>query len=120
MMAEALRMKRGLEMPSLVVESLCRFAETFVVGGRVETAARLVGATQALREEIGGGFFWVAEAIDETLAKLRTDLDAETLSRALEHGRRLTADEAIELALALTRGREAAAGGIARARSPEP
>ena len=99
MMAEALRMKRGLKMPNLIVESLCRFAETLAVGGQVQTAAQLVGATQALREEIGGGFSWVVEANDETLAMLRSKLDEESLVLALDHGRRLTADEAVALAL---------------------
>lgn len=99
MLAEALRMKRDLEMPNLIVESLCRFADTLAVGERPEIAARLLAADEALREEIGGGFAWVAEVNGETLAKLRTQLDRATLADALEQGRLLTPEEAVALAL---------------------
>src|SRR2546428_2362650 len=100
MLAEALRMKRDLEMPNLIVESLCRFAETLAAGERAEIAAKILAADQKLREGIGGGFTWVAEVNSETLAELRTQLDNATLTETLEQGRRLTADEAVALALA--------------------
>jgi predicted ATPase/class 3 adenylate cyclase len=100
MLAEALRMKGGLGIPHLTVESLCRFAATLVMGRRPEIAARLLAANQALREQIGGGFAWVAEVNETTLANLRSQLDEPTLTKNLEQGRKLTADEAVELALA--------------------
>ncbi len=99
MLAEALRMKRDLEMPNLIVESLCRFAYTLAVGGRAEVAARLLAADQELREEIGGGFAWVAEVNGETLGKLRSQLDELMLEEALAQGRKLTPDEAVAIAL---------------------
>jgi tetratricopeptide (TPR) repeat protein len=99
MLREALSIKRDLDMPDLIVESLCRFADTLATGERSETAAVLLGATQALREEIGGGFAWVIDMNDETHSRLKAQLDAGTLADALERGRRLTAAEAIELAL---------------------
>ena len=86
-------------MPSLIVESLCRIAATLTNAGRRETAAQLLAASQAFREELGGGFAWVAKTNEETLSKLRAELDEETLSSALERGRRLTSDEAVSLAL---------------------
>ena len=86
-------------MPNLVVESLCRFAYTLAVGGRAEVAARLLAADQELREEIGGGFAWVAEVNGETLGKLRSQLDELMLEEALAQGRKLTPDEAVAIAL---------------------
>ncbi len=102
MLREALSIKRDLDMPDLIVESLCRFADTLARGERAHTAAIILGATQALREEIGGGFAWVAAMNDETFARLRAQLDADALADALEQGSRLTDAEAIELALGVT------------------
>jgi predicted ATPase len=99
MLAEALRIKCGLDMPELIVESLCRFAYMLAIGGRAEAAALLLAADQQLREELGGGFAWVAETNNETLAKLRTQLDARTLEAALARGRKLTPDQAVAIAL---------------------
>ena len=99
MLAEALRIKCDLDLPELIVENLCRFAHTLATGGRAEVAALLLAADQELREEIGGGFAWVAENNNETLAKLRTVLDEVTLEEAFAHGRKLTPDEAVAVAL---------------------
>jgi predicted ATPase len=99
MLAEALRIKRELDMPELIVESLCRFAYMLAIGGRAEVAALLLAADQELREELGGGFAWVTETNDETLARLRTQLDERTLEAALAKGRKLTPDEAVAIAL---------------------
>jgi predicted ATPase len=100
MLAESLRIKSDLEMPGLIVESLARYAETLaVVAGRAETAAQLLAAAEALREEIGGSHSWVIEVNEKTLTQLRTQLDDATLEEAREHGRRLTVDEAVAFAL---------------------
>ena len=99
MLAKALRIKRDLDMPELIVESLCRFAYMLAMGGRAEVAALLLAADQELREELGGGFAWVVENNSETLAKLRTQLDELTLEEAFAQGRKLTPDEAVAIAL---------------------
>jgi len=99
MLAESLRIKRDLEMPGLIVENLSRLAETLAVAGRAETAAQLLAAAEALREEIGGSHSWVIEANEKTLTQLRTQLNDATLAEAREHGRRLTIDEAVAFAL---------------------
>jgi non-specific serine/threonine protein kinase len=99
MLAESLRIKSDLEMPGLIVESLSRFAETLVVAGRAETAAQLVAAAEALREEMGGSHSWVIDVNENTLTQLRRQLDDATLEEAREHGRRLTVDEAVAFAL---------------------
>jgi hypothetical protein len=99
MLAESLRMTRDLEMPGLIVENLSRLAETLAVAGRAETAAQLLAAAEALREEIGGSHSWVIDVNEKTLTQLRTQLDDATLEEAREHGRRLTVDEAVAFAL---------------------
>jgi tetratricopeptide (TPR) repeat protein len=100
MLAEALRITRDLGMPRQIVESLCHFASTLAISGCVETAARLVAASEALRSEIGGSHSWVVGEHERTLAELSTQLDSTTLAEALEQGRRLTVDDAVALALA--------------------
>jgi predicted ATPase len=99
MLAESLRIKRDLEMPGLIVENLSRLAETLAVAGRAETAAQLLAAAEALREEIGGSHSWVIEVNEKTLTQLRMQLDDATLAEARENGRRLTVEEAVAFAL---------------------
>jgi len=99
MLAESLRITRDLEMPGLIVENLSRLAETLAVAGRAETAAQLLGAAEAFREEIGGSHSWVIDVNEKTLTQLRTQLDDATLDEAQEHGRRLRVDEAVAFAL---------------------
>jgi hypothetical protein len=103
-MADALETKRDLDMPSLIVESLCRLAAALSDAGRPDGAARLVGAAGALREEIGGGFAWVGESIAATHARLRAELGEAALEEELARGRRLAPAEAVELALELAAG----------------
>jgi hypothetical protein len=85
--------------PGVIVESLSRFAETLAVAGRAETAAQLLAAAEALREEIGGSQSWDIGVNENTLTQLRTQLDDATLAEARERGRRLTVDEAVAFAL---------------------
>jgi tetratricopeptide (TPR) repeat protein len=99
MQAEALRITHDLETPRQIVESLSRFAHTLSSAGRAVTAARLVAAAEAVRNEIGGSHSWVARDNEKTLKELREQLDSSTLADALEQGRRLTVDEAVSLAL---------------------
>jgi hypothetical protein len=86
-------------MPGLIVENLSRLAETLAVAGRAETAAQLLAAAEALREEIGGSHSWVIEVNEKTLTQLRMQLDDATLAEARENGRRLTVEEAVAFAL---------------------
>jgi hypothetical protein len=100
MLAEALRITHDLKMPRQIVESLSRFAYTPAITGRAATAARLLGAAEALRSESGGSHSWVVDEHETTLKELRMQLDSSTLAKALEQGRRLTVDDAVALALA--------------------
>ncbi len=81
---------------------LCRFARALALAGRLETAARLLSTGEALREEIGATVqSWLAREakLRETLAAVREQLDDATFADAWEQGRKLTADEAVALAL---------------------
>jgi predicted ATPase/class 3 adenylate cyclase len=95
MLTEALELKLRTGLPAMVVESLVRFADAFAARGDQDTAALLAGAAESARREIGGGPTWVEQGIEA----LEDRLDPT----AVERGRRLTMDEAVELALA--RGR---------------
>src|SRR5207247_4442888 len=54
MLGEGLRIKRDLELPNFVLESLSRLASALAVAEGSETAARLLGSAEALRVEVGG------------------------------------------------------------------
>jgi tetratricopeptide (TPR) repeat protein len=95
MLTEALELKLRTGLPSMVVESLVRFADAFAARGDQDTAALLAGAAESARREIGGGPAWVGQGIEA--------LEAQLDPMVVERGRRLTMDEAVELALA--RGR---------------
>jgi tetratricopeptide (TPR) repeat protein len=83
-----------------IAQSLCRSAGTFaVLPGKADTAARLLSCFEALREQIGVSEAWVARMNEETLATIRTQLDEAGFAEAWEQGRKLTADEAVALAL---------------------
>jgi predicted ATPase len=99
MLKESLRIYRDLGRRGGIVENLSRFARGLAVAGRAETAARLLSTSEMLREEIGGSVPWVAGLNEETLTTIRTQLDEAALAEAWEHGRALTVDEAVALAL---------------------
>jgi predicted ATPase len=102
MLGEGLRFKRDLELPNFVVESLSRLASALAVAERSETAARVLGGAEALRAELGGSHSWVVRTNEETLTMLRSQLDDASLADALEQGRNLAPEDAVELALSLT------------------
>jgi predicted ATPase/class 3 adenylate cyclase len=79
---------------------ICRFARALALEGRAETAARLLSCSEAQFEEIGvSAEAWLAEINERTLTMIRTRLDEAALAEAREQGRRLTADDAVSLAL---------------------
>lgn len=91
MLTEALELKLAAGLPGMIVESLVRFADAFAARGDESTAALLAGAAESARREIGGGPAWVVKGIEV--------LEARLDPAAVEQGRRLTMDEAVELAL---------------------
>ncbi len=78
---------------------LSRFASALAATGRVERAARLLSSAEALREEIGSDVRWIGKMNERTLTAIRAQLDEAASAEAWEQGRKLTADEAVALAL---------------------
>ena len=94
------RRRRDLPDRFHIVLLVCRFARALALAGRSFDAARLIACAQAGFEELGVNVgSWIEEINDKTLELVRADLDAAALERAQEEGSRLSADEAIALAL---------------------
>jgi hypothetical protein len=69
--------------------------------GRLERAARLLGAAEALRKAIGASVYEVDRADHErAAASIRSGSGAKGLDRAWAEGRAMTLEQAIEYALA--------------------
>jgi predicted ATPase/class 3 adenylate cyclase len=79
---------------------LCRCAAALALKGRARTAVRLLSSSEALREEIGLSVRpYLAAENEATLATIRTQLDDGAFAEAWEQGRKLTAGEAVAVAL---------------------
>ena len=90
----SLRNRRG------VADGLVGLATVLHVRGESEAAARLVGAAEALLEEVGARHLIHAVALDPAMETTRTSPEEKTLA-AREQGRRLPSDEVVTEALAL-------------------
>jgi tetratricopeptide (TPR) repeat protein len=90
----SLRNRRG------VADGLVGLATVLQVRGEPEAAARLVGAAEALLEEVGARHLIHAVALDQAMETTRTSPDERTLA-AREQGRTLPSDEVVTEALAL-------------------
>jgi predicted ATPase/class 3 adenylate cyclase len=99
MLKDALRINRDHDIPSGIVENLCIFAKFLAIEGRAEMAARLLSRAEALRDEIGGVSSWVGEMNEKTLATIHAQVGEPEFAEAWEHGRALTINEAVALAL---------------------
>jgi predicted ATPase len=99
LLKQSLSIRRALGDRIEIAMGLCSAARAIAFFGKVGTATRLISCFEALREEIGGGEVWVARMNEETLTKIRTQLDDEAFAEAWEQGRMLTADDAVALAL---------------------
>ena len=100
---EVLALRKELGERNGVIECFEEIAAALVKQGRVEPAVRLLGAAAALREAISLAP-WVAErdALEQTLATARRALTKAAFSAAWVAGQRLTLDQAMAEALALT------------------
>jgi predicted ATPase/class 3 adenylate cyclase len=80
---------------------VCRLARVLAFAGRAETAAPVLATGEMLYEEMGASpMGWIKRANDEALTMIRRQLDEAAVAEASEQGRKLTADEAVALALA--------------------
>jgi non-specific serine/threonine protein kinase len=75
------------------------FARALALTGKPRVAARILSASEAVREEIGFARSWFGELDEATLAPIRSQLDQATFDEEWTLGSKLTDDQAIELAL---------------------
>ena len=99
MLADAYRLYREFGDLYRGAIMVSRIAGVLASVGRAATAARLLSCSETLHGEIGANPPWVAKLHEETLTTVCTQLDEAALAKAWEHGRALTADEAVALAL---------------------
>ncbi|HEX2090530.1 MAG TPA: adenylate/guanylate cyclase domain-containing protein [Actinomycetota bacterium] len=98
---EAIRIEHRRGNVMEVAIGLSRLASVMTLRGLADTAARLLASSQSLTQQLGsrGLPFGSVRRNEETLARLRTQLDASALAQNLEKGKRLTIDDAVALAL---------------------
>jgi predicted ATPase/class 3 adenylate cyclase len=77
-----------------------RFARVLAVAGQDRDAARLLSCSAVLLEELNAQLPWVRRMNEQTEERIRARLSEAELDSAGEEGGVLTADEAVELALA--------------------
>ena len=99
MLRESLRIHRDVGDLLDTTVDLCRFAVILASEGRTRTAARLLASVDALGDEIGGRRARVTEMSEEPLKTIRAQLGEAAFAEAWEQGRKLTADDAVALAL---------------------
>ena len=99
MARESLRIYHDIGDTGGVAIELRRCASALVLKGDAETAARLLASSEPLYADVGGSMPWIAKMMDEALAWIRTELDESVFAEAWEQGQRLSADEAVALAL---------------------
>jgi non-specific serine/threonine protein kinase len=79
---------------------VCRFARVLAFAGRAETAARVLATGEMLYDEMGASpMGWLKRGNDAALVLIRERLEEAEFARAWEQGRKLSAEEAVELAL---------------------
>ena len=100
MLEDVLRIDRAQGSPLQTSFDLCRFARPLADIGDARRAGVLLGAAEAIREEIGAAWTpWLALAVDETRGRAVAQLGEPRFTEAWEHGKTLTADEAVAFAL---------------------
>jgi predicted ATPase len=96
---EAIRIIRRLDDSIHTSYALMRVA-SLIAATEAERAANLLGYTLEVVEELGLGMPpYATRRHDKILTALHEQLDEETVTRALERGRQMSLDAAVELAL---------------------
>jgi tetratricopeptide (TPR) repeat protein len=98
---EVLRIDRDVGAAFQTALDLTRFARALAVaGGSDSDAAALLSCAGALRQEIGAGTWpFMVKIHEEALATIRTRLDEAAIADGWMRGAKLSADEAVALAL---------------------
>jgi predicted ATPase/class 3 adenylate cyclase len=99
MLKEHMRIDRDLDNPLETAIALRRFAWALALTGRGATAVQLLSCSEVMRLEMGFKRSWFGEPEEEELGRIRAQLDEAAFAEAWEHGRKLTVDEAVDLAL---------------------
>jgi predicted ATPase len=97
--AQGLRIYHGLHDPHGVAIELRRCAWAYAMTRQPVTATQLIAAAEELQQQIGGTMPWVRRIQEQAIAVISTQLDQTGFRQAWEQGRKLTADEAVALAL---------------------
>jgi predicted ATPase len=99
MLSESLRIYRALRDITGITTTLGEFGEMLALRGDAFAAAKLVAASQTMRQRIGEGTPWISAMNETTLAAVREHLDEDAIAQAWEAGSQMAADEAVALAL---------------------
>lgn len=100
MLRSALQIEHGAGNIFDFAIDLGRLASVLAMAGNAETAARLLASSEALTAGLGARVpFWAATRNEKTLARIRTHLDERAVDEALGQGRRMSAEDALILAL---------------------
>jgi predicted ATPase len=101
LLIESQHLQATLGDPMAAALNVIRFAALLLARGRTETAAKLAACADALIAELGLSLRdWDPVFIDEINAGIREGLDDSTRARATDEGARMTAEAAVNLALA--------------------
>jgi predicted ATPase/class 3 adenylate cyclase len=98
-MVESLRIRPDDQGLSRIAIALDHAADLLGATGNPLAAARLIGAFDAMMEDIGGSEPWVVKMRDDTLSAISEALAPGVIATALEEGRKLTPDRALAIAL---------------------
>ena len=103
---ESHRIDTELANPMFLAVDMVRYAMILARRGEVAKAARLIARSEEVWVEIGATpESWMSKEHDQALEIVRADLDAADLERELAEGRRLSLDDAFELAIGRTQAR---------------
>ena len=106
---ESLEIWASIGDPAMIARELRRVAYSLAKLGRAEPAARILAASETVRENAGHDESWIRNINEEILADLHEQLDAAAFERAWLDGRALTLEEAVALGRSVARSNGAPA-----------
>jgi predicted ATPase/class 3 adenylate cyclase len=85
---------------AMMARDLRRLARVLVHMERADEAARILSASETLRDQVGHWESWIGQENDEILALIHAQLDDAAFDRAWAEGRTMSVEQALELARA--------------------
>jgi predicted ATPase len=98
LLIESLSISRDLGDVTMGARDLRRLARVFAETGRAATAARVLAASEVMREEAGQREGWIADVNEAIIARIREALDDDAFEQAWAEGGTLSVEEALDLA----------------------